>query len=100
MQKPELSKQYHDIVFKNQKALKAGGVDYLKQAAQQLGVDMDRLAQDLNSAAVAQRIQADMAEAQKYGIQGTPGFLINGVSLRGAQPLPEFKKIIDRHLSS
>jgi protein-disulfide isomerase len=39
-----------------------------------------------------------MQEANKFGFQGTPGYLINGVSIKGAYPVAEFKKIIDRHL--
>ena len=52
----------------------------------------------MSSDTVKERIEADMAEARKFGFSGTPGFLINGVSLRGAYPFDEFKKIIDRHL--
>jgi protein-disulfide isomerase len=44
------------------------------------------------------RINADTEEAKKFQISGTPGFIINGVSLRGAYPYEEFKTIIDRHL--
>jgi protein-disulfide isomerase len=49
---------------------------------------------------VQKRISTDMEEAKKFEFSGTPGFLINGVSLRGAYPFPEFKKIIDKQLAS
>ena len=47
---------------------------------------------------VKARIDQDLAEAKKFGFQGTPGYLINGVSLKGAYPFEEFKAVIDRHL--
>jgi protein-disulfide isomerase len=39
-----------------------------------------------------------MEEAKKFNMSGTPGFVINGVSLRGAYPFASFKEIIDMHL--
>jgi len=50
----------------------------------------------LESEKVNKRIQEDMAEAAKFDMQGTPGFLINGVPVRGAYPASEFDKIISQ----
>ena len=36
----------------------------------------------------------DMEEAKKFGIQGTPGFIINGVPVKGAYPSSHFDDII------
>jgi protein-disulfide isomerase len=47
---------------------------------------------------VKKRIDADRAEAEKFGFSGTPGYLVNGVSLKGAYPIDEFKAIINKHL--
>ena len=44
------------------------------------------------------RIDADIEEAKKFNITGTPGFIINGVSLRGAYPANDFKDIIEKQL--
>ena len=44
-------------------------------------------------------VQADMKEARGFGITGTPGFMINGRVLTGAQPLEAFEKIIDEELA-
>jgi predicted DsbA family dithiol-disulfide isomerase len=38
---------------------------------------------------VTKRIEEDTKEAGSFGMQGTPGFLLNGVPVRGAYP-PEF----------
>lgn len=73
---------------------------FYQKVAKDVGADMGKLATDLKGKAdfIKQRIDADMQEANKNGIEGTPGFLINGVTLKGAYPFPEFKKIIDEWL--
>lgn len=97
-QSAEKAYKFHDIIFENQRDL-ARGDAFLKEAAKKVGADMAKLAKDVNDPAIAERINNDIAEAQKFGINGTPGFIINGVSLKGAYPFSEFKTIIDRHLS-
>lgn len=99
LQDPAKARAFHDALFANQKAFAEGGEDYLRQTAEGLDVDMARLAADLESEQVTARIAADTAEAQQFGIRGTPGFLINGVPLNGAKPYAEFQIIIDRHLA-
>lgn len=91
--------KFHDEIFMNQKSLKEEGEKFLKSAAKKVGADMAKLAKDVTSDAVKARIAADMEEAKKFEFAGTPGFLINGVSLRGAYPFPKFKEIIDRQLA-
>lgn len=98
LQSHDKAEKFHDEIFKNQKDLNQDGEKFLKNAAKKVGADLKKLEKDLNNEAIANRIQADMEEAKKFDFSGTPGFLINGVSLRGAYPAPEFKKIIDRHL--
>lgn len=93
------AEKFHDEIFSNQQALNQGGEKFLKEVAKKVGADLKKVEKDLNSEDVQKRIAADMEEAKKFQFSGTPGFLINGVSLRGAYPPPEFKKIIDRHLS-
>ena len=43
---------------------------------------------------VMEKIQNDIKEAGKFGIQGTPGFVINGVPVKGAYPSSHFNQII------
>ena len=92
------AEKFHDAVFQNQDKLKKDGETYLKSVAKSIGADMKKLDKDLNDPSVMTRINADTEEAKKFQISGTPGFVINGVSLRGAYPYEEFKSIIDRHL--
>ncbi len=100
LQDHKKAEKFHDIIFENQGELNAKKEAFLESAAKRAGADMARLKKDLKSEAVQKRIQEDMAEAEKFQFSGTPGFLINGVSLRGAYPFPKFKEIIDRHLGN
>lgn len=93
------AEKFHDEIFNNQQGLNQGGEKFLKDIAKKVGADLKRVEKDMNSEDVQKRIAADMEEAKKFEFSGTPGFLINGVSLKGAYPPPEFKKIIDRHLN-
>jgi protein-disulfide isomerase len=97
MQNKDLAWKFYDEVFKNQE--KFGEADkYFSSVAKKLGADVNKLAKDVSSDQVKNRIKEDMDEAQNFGFSGTPAFLINGVSLVGAQPIEEFSRIIDRQL--
>lgn len=89
---------YHEV-FKNQKGLKEGE-KFLDGVVKKVGGDLVRVKKDMNSDAVVNLIKKDMDEAESFGIQGTPGFIVNGVSIRGAYPFDHFKKIIDRQLAA
>ncbi len=97
-QSSEKAYKFHDNVFSNQGELNSKKEGFLKESAKKAGADMKKLEKDLVDATLMDRITKDTAEAQKFGISGTPGFVINGVSLKGAYPFPEFKNIIDRQL--
>lgn len=100
---PAKAYEWGNEVFKKQNELKGPELDkFMDSVAKGLKIDVKKVRATLKSKAteIEDRITADTQEAQQYGFQGTPGFLINGVSLRGAYPLPMFKQIIDRHLSS
>jgi protein-disulfide isomerase len=90
--------KFHDELFQNQEKLRTEGEAYFKKVATGLGVNMKTLEKDLTSETITKRIQADIEEAKGFEISGTPGFVINGVSLKGAYPFSEFKTIIDKHL--
>lgn len=88
---------FYKKLYANQGKLKEGEA-YLKSLASGLKVDMAKLAKDVNSAQVLTKIDNDTAEAREFGIQGTPAYIINGVSIRGYAPIEEFSRIIDKHL--
>jgi len=93
LQSPEKAWQFHDAIYKNQRALQ-NGEKFLKEEAKKLKVDMAKLAIDVKSDVVQKRIDADMAEAGKFGFQGTPGFLLNGIPVKGAYPTQHFDDLI------
>jgi protein-disulfide isomerase len=93
LQSPKKAFAFHDELFANQPKIKMGN-SYLKKVAKKLKVDMKKLAKDVNSEKVKKRIAEDQAEAAKFGMQGTPGFLINGVPVKGAYPAEYFEGII------
>lgn len=85
---------FHDEIFLNQAKLKNGAA-FLDSAAKKVGADLAKVKKDINSDAVKARIAADMKEAAEFGMQGTPGFLLNGVPVRGAYPADYFVSLID-----
>lgn len=99
-QSPDKAEKFHDLMFENQAQMKDKGEKLLPEMAKKSGVDMKKLEADLKDEKIAAKIATDMEEAKKFNMSGTPGFIINGVSLRGAYPFPEFKSIIDQHLST
>lgn len=94
LQSMEKAFKFHDEVFKNQRSLK-NGEKFLKKEAEKVGADMKKLAADLNSDKVKNKIKKDMAEAAKFQIQGTPGFVLNGIPIRGAYPISHFEMIVE-----
>jgi protein-disulfide isomerase len=87
--------EMHDLIFANQRELtEEKFIGY----AQQLGLDVERFKKDLASSEVAKRVEADVAEAARLGVTGTPGFFINGKFFSGAKPFSEFKRMIDAEL--
>lgn len=96
LQDAEKAYRFHDEVFKNQEKLGAGGEKFLDEAAKKVGANVAQMKKDMDSDKVKTRIAEDMAEAGQFGIQGTPGFIVAGVALRGAYPIDSFKSIIDR----
>jgi len=92
--------RFHDEVFKNQADLKTKGEDLLKEIAKKVGADLNRLSKDIKSEKVQKRIEEDKAEAKEFDISGTPGFVVAGVTLKGAYPVAAFEEIIERRLKS
>lgn len=86
---------FHDELFANQAKL-SKGQPFLDSIAKKLGVDMKKLSADINSSAVTERIKQDQEEAAKFGMQGTPGFLLNGIPVRGAYPPEHFEEIVNK----
>jgi protein-disulfide isomerase len=92
--------KFKNLVFERQEELNKGGEKFLAEVAKKVGADVAKAKKDAEGEVVKKRLDADRAEAEKFGFSGTPGYLVNGVSLKGAYPFEEFKTLIDKHLAS
>jgi len=78
--------EMHRALFMRQKEW-ASSADPEKQFvayAAEIGIDVDRFRESLQSEAVKQRVLADAARAQEAKFSGTPTFLINGKKVEPA----------------
>jgi protein-disulfide isomerase len=100
--------EMHNRLFANQQAVAPNN---LTQYAQALGLDMPKFQQCLDGGKYTPEIRKNLAEGQKAGVTGTPGFFLGMTNpndskikilgaLKGAQPYASFKEIIDNLLSS
>lgn len=87
---------YHDLLFQNSGQLSD---ERLVALAGELGLDVARFDRDRHSDEIAAEVEADRKQAAAHNIGSTPTFVINGVVVTGAQPLPEFQRVIDRLLA-
>ncbi len=88
--------EMHDMLFERGVT---GGVASFKQMASDLGLDTTAFNTCLDSGAQAQEVQSDFSDGQRLGVRGTPGFLVNGELISGAQPFSVFAQAIDAQLS-
>ncbi|MCA9576815.1 MAG: thioredoxin domain-containing protein [Myxococcales bacterium] len=89
---------YNALLFENQRDLTR---ETLERLAQQVGgINMAQFRQALDTERHKAAVDADMAAAQAAGINGTPGFVINGEILSGAQPYEAFQAAVDRALAA
>lgn len=95
LQSTQKAFQFYDQIFENQKKLRQGE-SFLLEIAGSLNLDMQRLKSDINSDAIKKRIEKDIKEANKFNITGTPGFVLNGIPIRGAYPVEQFVKVINK----
>ena len=96
--------EMHELLFRNQKALQG---EQLKKYARSLGLDAPAFDHCLEQGKYAAEVQKDYEDGVAAGIQGTPGFFlgktraddtVQGIAIRGAQPVTGFRQVIDRLL--
>jgi protein-disulfide isomerase len=95
----------HEALFAIAEPLSAGAA---RKIALHLGVKVEQFDSCVQGAAVANAIKADTAEAERIGINGTPGFVLaqrsggklDGTVLLGAQPYQVFASRIDALLAA
>lgn len=71
----------------------------IEAIAAETGLDMDAFKADWKGAEVAALVDADMADAKKLGVTGTPTMFINGRTLIGARPYESLKALVEEELA-
>ncbi len=87
--------KYHDLLFANQENLE---VENLKRYAKELGLDMNKFNEALDSGKFKDKVTADMDDGDRLGVRATPTFFINGEMHKGGLSYDQFKESIDKEL--
>ncbi len=66
----------------------------IRDAATRLGLDGNRLLQDMDDPAVKTRLAANVALAQQIGIQGTPAMVVGRQFIAGAADIADLRQAI------
>lgn len=74
------------------------GVENIMAIAKDLGLDTAKLKADMEGPDCQAAITKDMEEMQKFHVNATPAFFINGKFIGGALPKEAFKQVIDERL--
>ncbi len=88
--------EMHDKIFANQGSM---SVSNYKKWADELGLDTGEFKDCLDSGKTAEETAKDLREGSGAGISGTPGFLVNGRLVSGAQPFSAFQAAIEAALA-
>ncbi|MSP60146.1 MAG: thioredoxin [Myxococcales bacterium] len=89
--------EMHDKIFANQRELSA---EAYEKYAKELGLNLEKFKAAISTGKFKAQIQAEQAEAARFGARGTPAFFINGRYLSGAQPFDSFKAIVDQEIAA
>lgn len=88
--------QVHDLFYARQQALRSDGarprvLDWVAE----LGVDRDALDRCIDAEETSDRLRRHTEAARSWYVRGTPTFVVNGVPMSGAAPIPFFRKVFD-----
>lgn len=87
--------EFHDKFFTNQPML---GRDFYLATASEFDLDVEQFTACLDESRYLTQVSNDGIDGQLNGVNGTPGFFINGHFVRGAQPYEIFERIVLREL--
>ena len=73
--------EMHDTLFAHQDALEG---DDIVGYAESLGLDIKRLARELEAGTYAKKVRADFRSGVRSGVNGTPTFFVNGTRYDGS----------------
>lgn len=72
---------------------------YFERYAKEIGLNVTQYKKDFASSRVNDAINADLAEANKLGVTGTPTFFLNGKKIEVTNTVESFSKQIDEALA-
>ncbi len=103
---PNQYENWHNLMFAAQDAENSGFGDlnsiYNLISTKMPGINLQRVKQEVkqNKSAYLRDLNDDRAEGAKFGINGTPGFIIGNQIISGAQPTSVFVNIINSELNN
>ncbi len=99
-QSPLKAQQLYENIFAKRDELLDKGDYFLKEEAKAVGLDMKKLAKDVQSAKTKTILQEDLDDGKELGVEGTPYFFVNDIVVRGALSGDLFKNAIDMALKA
>jgi protein-disulfide isomerase len=92
---------FHDLVFQDQHDNRSSLTqEKLTSMAEEIGLETAAFEECLTSGRYSPQISREAQTAQALGLRGTPGFLINGLFINGAQPFEVFQQVIEEQLAA
>lgn len=88
--------KYHDKLFANQDKLDD---ENLKKFAKEVGANVEKFSECYAAKKYSSQIEEDIKYGSSKGVSSTPTFYINGIEVRGAQPVEKFREVIDDELN-
>jgi protein-disulfide isomerase len=86
--------EMHDALFTRHRSL---DYDTVKQHARDIGLEIERFEADMASEELEAELRADVADARKSQVTGTPTFFVNGMRV-STRSFEAFKGMIDEAL--
>ena len=80
--------EMHDLLFEQQALLEP---DIIPTWAERLGLDLEKLGNDISHGVVEERIKEDRQSGIRSGVNGTPTFFINGARYDG---MPDYGSLL------
>jgi predicted DsbA family dithiol-disulfide isomerase len=88
--------EFHERLFENYNVLND---EKINEIARGLGLDMEKLAQDMNSPAIQNLVARDANEGRRIGIRGIPTILING-KITDRRALADLQAVVEEELKA
>lgn len=85
----------HDKMFAHNESLNR---EAIRKSAEEIGLDVKALDQSLDSGRYRERVDEDIADGMKIGVNGTPLFFINGRRYNGMRTMEAIRPIIESEI--